>query len=68
MSKKQITKADLEEALDSFMADNVGEEPKIKSLAILGAALLFGAIIFTIFSAGKRSGKLRSTVVEVRRS
>ncbi len=68
MSKKQITKADLEEAFDSFMGDNGGEESKIKSVAILAAALLFGAIIFAIFSAGKRSGNLRSTVVEVRRS
>ena len=68
MSEKHISRADLEEAIEGFLGESVPNEQGVGSLLIFGSSVILGAAIFGIFLAGKRSGRLLSTVVEVRRS
>jgi hypothetical protein len=68
MSKKRISETDLEEAFENFFGQSLANESDTTSLLIVGATVLVGVVIFGAFTVGKRSGKLLSTVVEVRRS
>jgi len=68
MSKKIISETDLEEAFENFFGRSLAGESEASSLLIVGATVLVGLVIFGAFTVGKRSGKLLSTVVEIRRS
>ena len=68
MSSKRISEADLEEAFEDFIGESLPSEADAPSLLIIGAAVLAAAVIFGVFTAGKRSGRLLSTVVEIKRS
>ena len=67
MSSKRISEADIEEAFEDFLGENLPSEADTSSLFIIGATVLVAAVIFVVFTTGKRSGKLRSTVVEIKR-
>ena len=68
MSSKRISEADVEGAFEDFLDETLPGEADSSSLLIIAATLLTAAVIFVVFTAGKRSGKLRSTVVEIKRS
>ena len=68
MSSKRISEADLEEAFEDFLGETLPSEADTSSLLIIGARVVASAVIFGVFTAGKRSGKLLSTVVEIKRS
>jgi hypothetical protein len=68
MSSKKISETDLEEAFEDFIGESLPSEMDASSLFIIGGAVLAAAVIFGVFTAGKRSGKLLSTVVEIKRS
>ena len=68
MSSKRISEADLEEAFEDFIGESLPSEADTSSLLIIGAAVMAAAVIFGVFTAGKRSGRLLSTVVEIKRS
>ena len=68
MSSKRISESDLEEAFEDFLGEALPDGADTSSLLIIGATVLTAAVIFGVFTAGKRSGKLLSTVVEIKRS
>ena len=68
MSSKRISEADIEEAFEDFIEESLPGEANASSLFIIGVTVLAAVAIFGIFVAGKRSGKLLSTVVEIKRS
>jgi len=68
MSSKRISEADLEEAFEDFIGESLPSEVNTSSFSIIGVTALAGVVIFGIFTAGKRAGKLLSTVVEIKRS
>ena len=68
MSSKRISEADLEEAFEDFIGESLPSEADASSLLIIVSAVLAAAVIFGVFTAGKRSGRLLSTVVEIKRS
>ena len=68
MSSKRISEADLEDAFEGFIGESLPGEADASSLFIIGMTALAAVVIFGIFTAGKRSGKLLSTVVEIKRS
>ena len=68
MSSKRISEADLEEAFEDFIGESLPSEADTSSLLIIGSVVMAAAVIFGVFTAGKRSGRLLSTVVEIKRS
>jgi len=68
MSSKRISEADVEEAFEDFLGETLPSKADSSSLLIIGATVLAVAVIFVVFTTGKRSGKLLSTVVEIKRS
>ena len=68
MSSKRISEADLEEAFEDFLGETLPSEADTSSLLMIAGTALVAALIFWVFTAGKRSGKLLSTVVEIKRS
>ena len=68
MSDKRVSKNDLEKGFEDFFGETLPNESDTSSLLIIGATFLLAAVIFGSFISGKRSGKLLSTVVEIKRS
>jgi len=68
MSSRRISEADLEEAFEDFLGETLPSKADTSSLLFIGATVLTAAVIFGVFTVGKRSGKLLSTVVEIKRS
>ena len=68
MSDKKVSEKDLKEAFEDFFGETLPDQSDISSLVILGMTALAAVVIFGVFIAGKRSGKLLSTVVEIKRS
>ena len=68
MSNKMVSQTDLEEAFKDFFGETLSSESDTSSLLIIGATALVAAVVFGAFTVGKRSGKLLSTVVEIKRS
>jgi len=66
MSSKRISEADIEEAFEDIIGESLPGEANASSLFISGVTVLAAVAIFGIFVAGKRSGKLLSTVVEIK--
>ena len=61
MSDKKVSEKDLEEAFEDFFGETLPDQSDISSLVILGMTALAAVVIFGVFTAGKRSGKLLST-------
>tara|TARA_B100001113_G_C20944301_1_gene550225 strand:+ start:78 stop:284 length:207 start_codon:yes stop_codon:yes gene_type:complete len=68
MHNKRISEADLEEVFDDILGNSLPGEVDTSSILLVGATLLAAGVVFGIFTVGKRSGKLLSTVVEIKRS
>ena len=68
MHNKRISEADLEEVFDDLLGKSLPSEVDTSSILLVGATLLAAGVVFGIFTVGKRSGKLLSTVVEIKRS
>jgi len=68
MPNKRISEADLEEVFDDLLGKSLPSEVDTSSILLVGATLLAAGVVFGIFTVGKRSGKLLSTVVEIKRS
>ena len=68
MSSKRISEADLKEVFEDFLGETLPSEADTSSLLMIAGTALVAALIFGVFTAGKRSGKLLSTVVEIKRS
>ncbi len=67
MSTERITPADLEAKMRELQDEGDEAVDTAKSYALAGAVVV-GVIIFAIaFTAGRRRGKKKSTVVEIRR-
>ncbi len=67
MSTERITPADLEAKIRELQDEGDEAVDTAKSYALAGAVVV-GVIIFAIaFTAGRRRGKKKSTVVEIRR-
>ena len=68
MASKRISEADLKEVFEDFLGETLPSEADTSSLLMIAGTALVAALIFGVFTAGKRSGKLLSTVVEIKRS
>lgn len=67
MSADKITRDDLEAKFRELKADVEDTSEQAKSY-ILAAAAAAGVVLFVVaFSAGRKRGKKKSTVVEIRR-
>lgn len=67
MSADKITRDDLESKFRELHADVEDTSEQAKSY-VLAAAAAAGVVLFVIaFSAGRKRGKKKSTVVEIRR-
>lgn len=67
MSERKITRGDIEHKLREMRGDveETAQESKTPILAIAGGVAV--AIVVVAFLLGKRRGRRRSTVVEIRR-
>ena len=67
VTERQITRADIEAKLAELKGevDETGERAKLPALAI-GVAVV-AAVVGVAYFFGRRSGKKKTTVVEVRR-
>ena len=67
MNSDRVTRADLEEELRTVVGDPEGPmasaRPRLAALAVV----VGGVVLATVYMAGRRAGRLRSAVVEVRR-
>ena len=68
MPNKRISEADLEEVFDDLLGKSLPGEVDSSSILLVGATLLAAGVVFGIFTVWNRSGKLLSTVVEIKRS
>jgi len=66
-STGKITRDDLEEKLRSFQGDVKGKVDDQKSNLMAAGAGLGTLLLLIFFLLGKRSGKKKTTVVEIRR-
>jgi len=67
MANKRVTRADLEQGLRGLQDDLQGRVEERKS-GIVAAAVGVGVVLVVVFYVlGRRSGKRRSTLVEIRR-
>jgi hypothetical protein len=67
MAQSRITRADLEAAYDQVLGEGevTADETAPKALVIIGAVAL--TVITIAFLAGKRRGRRKSSVIEIRR-
>ena len=66
-SNGKITPADLEAKFRELQAEGDEATDTVKSYVLAGAAAI-GVVVFVIaFTAGRRRGKKKSTIVEIRR-
>ncbi len=68
MSNKKVSEKDLEEVVEDFFGKTLPIQSETSSLLVIAVTAVVAAVIFGVFTAGKRSGKLLSTVVEIKRS
>ena len=68
MSNKKVSEKDLEEVVEDFFGKTLPIQSEPSYLLVIGMTALVAAVLFGVFTAGKRSGKLLSTVVEIKRS
>ena len=66
-SSGKITRDDLEQKLRSFQGDVKGKVDDQKSNLMAAGAGLGTLLLLIFFLLGKRSGKKKTTVVEIRR-
>ena len=60
MSNKKVSEKDLEEVVEDFFGKTLPIQSETSSLLVIGVTAVVAAVIFGVFTAGKRSGKLLS--------
>lgn len=66
-SDPKITRADLEGKLKALQDDIQGTADRNKSTLATYAAIASGAVVILAYAFGRRSGKKRRSVLEIRR-
>jgi len=67
MTDRPITRADIEAKLREIQGEATSTGENLRTYAMVGGAVAAVAVIGVAFWWGKRRGKRRTTVVEVRR-
>lgn len=67
MSTKRVTRADLEQGLRGLQDDLQGRVEDRKGGIVTAAVGVGVVLVIVFFLLGRRSGKKRSTLVEIRR-
>ena len=67
MSGKKITREDLEDKFRELQGEATSTAEQAKSYAIAAGAVLLVGIAAVAFVLGRRKGRKKSTVVEIRR-
>ena len=67
MDEDRITRDDLEAELRAVVGDPEGPVAGRRPTLVLVAAVTVGVVVAVVYMVGRRAGRLRSTVVEVRR-
>ena len=68
MSNKKVSEKDLEEVVEDFFGKTLPIQSETSSLLVIGMTAVVAAVIFGVFTAGKRAGKLGCTVGEIKRA
>ena len=66
-SEPKITRADLEGKLKTLQNDIQGTADRNKSTLATYAAIASGVVVIVAFAFGRRSGRKRRSVLEIRR-
>ena len=67
MDEDRITRDDLEAELRAVVGDPEGPVAGWRPTWVVVAAVTVGVVVAVAYMVGRRAGRLRSTVVEVRR-
>ena len=67
MDEDRITRDDLEAELRAMVDDPEGPVAGRRPTLVVVAAVTVGVVVAVAYMVGRRAGRLRSTVVEVRR-
>ena len=67
MDEDRITRDDLEAELRAVVGDPEGPVAGRRPILVVVAAVTVGVVVAVAYMVGRRAGRLRSTVVEVRR-
>ena len=67
MDEDRITRDDLEAELRAVVGDPEGPVAGRRTTLVVVAAVTVGVLVAVAYMVGRRTGRLRSTVVEVRR-
>ena len=67
MDEDRITRDDLEAELRTVVGDPEGPVAGRRPTLVVVAAFTVGVVVAVAYMVGRRAGRLRSTVVEVRR-
>ncbi len=67
MDEDRITRDDLEAELRAVVGDPEGPVTGRRPTLVVVAAVTVGVVVAVVYMVGRRAGRLRSTVVEVRR-
>ena len=67
MDEDRITRDDLEAELRAVVGDPEGPVASRRLTLVVVAAVTVGVVVAVAYMVGRRAGRLRSTVVEVRR-
>ena len=67
MDEDRITRDDLEAELRAVVGDPEGPVAGRRPALVVVAAVAVGVVVAVAYMVGRRAGRLRSTVVEVRR-
>jgi hypothetical protein len=66
-SGQRITRDDLEQRFSALQGELKGKVASRKQTLITGASVLAVVVLLIVFLLGKRSGKRKTTLVEIRR-
>jgi len=67
MTDRQVSRSDIEAKLREIQGEASSTGESMRSLALIGGAVAAVAVVGVAFWLGKRRGKRKTTIVEVRR-
>ena len=67
MSTDRITRDDIEQSIRSIQTGVTGKVRSQKAKLVQGATLAAVVVVLLVFILGRRSGRKRNTIVEIRR-
>jgi hypothetical protein len=67
MTERPVSRGDIEAKLREIRGEATSTGESVRTYAVVGGAVVAVAVIGVVFWMGKRRGKRKTTIVEVRR-